>query len=92
LDSVISSGGGNLSVGQRTYCRLCPTFFTSASGLIDTWPATSAIDCKTDGVIQTSLRTELTPDVTVLTVVHRLQTILDSDKSVSWPAAFPVCG
>jgi ABC-type multidrug transport system fused ATPase/permease subunit len=45
--------------------------------------ATSAIDYKTDSVIQTSLRTELKPDVTVITVAHRLQTILDSDKIVS---------
>lgn len=45
--------------------------------------ATSAIDYKTDTVIQASLRTELKPDVTVITVAHRLQTILDSDKIVS---------
>jgi ABC-type multidrug transport system fused ATPase/permease subunit len=45
--------------------------------------ATSAIDYKTDSVIQTSLRTELKSDVTVITVAHRLQTILDSDKIVS---------
>ncbi|KAJ7073518.1 P-loop containing nucleoside triphosphate hydrolase protein [Mycena belliarum] len=42
--------------------------------------ATSAIDYKTDTVIQASLRNELKPDVTVITVAHRLQTILDSDK------------
>lgn len=45
--------------------------------------ATSAIDFKTDTVIQSSLRNELKPDVTVITVAHRLQTILDSDKIVS---------
>jgi len=42
--------------------------------------ATSAIDYKTDIIIQASLSTELKPDVTVITVAHRLQTILDSDK------------
>jgi ABC-type multidrug transport system fused ATPase/permease subunit len=49
--------------------------------------ATSAIDYKTDTIIQASLRTELKPDVTVITVAHRLQTILDSDKIVSLLAA-----
>ncbi|KIP05213.1 hypothetical protein PHLGIDRAFT_534841, partial [Phlebiopsis gigantea 11061_1 CR5-6] len=42
--------------------------------------ATSAIDYDTDTVIQASLRTELKKDVTVITVAHRLQTIMDYDK------------
>ena len=41
------------------------------------------VDYETDAVIQESLRNELTSDVTVLTVAHRLQTIMDSDKIVS---------
>jgi len=44
--------------------------------------ATSAIDYKTDTVIQTSLRDELGGDVTLITVAHRLQTIMDADKIV----------
>lgn len=48
-------------------------------------PATSAIDHDTDSVIQSSLRTELAPDVTVITVAHRLQTIMDADKIVRIP-------
>ncbi|KAJ7455115.1 hypothetical protein FB451DRAFT_1516746 [Mycena latifolia] len=79
LDSVISSGGGNLSVGQRQILALARAIVRDSKLLILD-EATSAIDYKTDGVIQTSLRTELKPDVTVLTVAHRLQTILDSDK------------
>jgi ABC-type multidrug transport system fused ATPase/permease subunit len=39
-------------------------------------------DYETDAVIQSSLRTELKSDVTVITVAHRLQTVLDSDKIV----------
>ena len=35
-------------------------------------------------MIQSSLRNELKSDVTVITVAHRLQTIMDSDKIVSW--------
>lgn len=39
-------------------------------------------DYETDSIIQTSLRTELGKDVTLLTVAHRLQTIMDADKIV----------
>ena len=45
--------------------------------------ATSAIDYETDSVIQESLRNELSNDVTLLTIAHRLHTIMDSDKIVS---------
>ncbi|KAJ7461841.1 hypothetical protein B0H11DRAFT_117745 [Mycena galericulata] len=79
LDSVISSGGSNLSVGQRQILALARAIVRDSKLLILD-EATSAIDYKTDTVIQTSLRNELKPDVTVITVAHRLQTILDSDK------------
>jgi ABC-type multidrug transport system fused ATPase/permease subunit len=41
-------------------------------------------DYKTDIIIQTSLRNELKGDVTLITVAHRLQTIIDADKVVSY--------
>ena len=44
--------------------------------------ATSSIDYETDTIIQKSLRNELGGDVTLLTVAHRLQTIMDADKIV----------
>ena len=53
--------------------------FTDAAG---SFIATSAIDYKTDTIIQTSLRNELGGDVTLITVAHRLQTIMDADKIV----------
>ena len=40
------------------------------------------IDYETDAIVQSSLRTELKSDVTVITVAHRLQTIMDYDKIV----------
>ena len=46
-------------------------------------PDDSLSDYETDTVIQSSLRTELKSDVTVITVAHRLQTIMDYDKIVS---------
>lgn len=48
-------------------------------------PATSAIDYATDSIIQNSLRGVLGQDVTLITVAHRLQTIMDSDKIVRLP-------
>ena len=44
---------------------------------------TLSSDYETDSVIQQSLRKELRNDVTVITVAHRLQTIMDYDKIVS---------
>ncbi|KAH9986083.1 hypothetical protein BJV74DRAFT_845474 [Russula compacta] len=79
LDSQISSGGGNLSVGQRQILALARAI-VRGSKLLILDEATSAIDYKTDNVIQTSLRNELRGDVTLITVAHRLQTIIDADK------------
>ncbi|PPQ73485.1 hypothetical protein CVT26_010187 [Gymnopilus dilepis] len=79
LDSGIASGGNNLSVGQRQIIALARAIVRSSKLLILD-EATSAIDHKTDSIIQSSLRTELGPDVTILTVAHRLQTIMDADK------------
>ena len=41
------------------------------------------VDYETDAVIQRSLREAVSKDTTVLTIAHRLQTIMDADKIVS---------
>lgn len=79
LDSAIASGGTNLSVGQRQILALARAI-VRGSKLLILDEATSAIDYETDTVIQKSLRTELGNDVTLITIAHRLQTIMDSDK------------
>ncbi|KAI0746563.1 P-loop containing nucleoside triphosphate hydrolase protein [Daedaleopsis nitida] len=79
LDSQIAGGGANLSVGQRQILALARAI-VRRSKLLILDEATSAIDYETDSIIQTSLRTELDKDVTLLTVAHRLQTIMDADK------------
>ncbi|KAI0832850.1 multidrug resistance-associated ABC transporter [Trametes gibbosa] len=79
LESPISSGGSNLSVGQRQILALARAIVRQSKLLILD-EATSAIDYETDTIIQNSLRKELGKDVTILTIAHRLQTIMDADK------------
>ncbi|KAF8139182.1 P-loop containing nucleoside triphosphate hydrolase protein [Mycena galopus ATCC 62051] len=79
LDSAISTGGTNLSVGQRQIFALARAIVRKSKILILD-EATSAIDYRTDSIIQNSLRQELRGDVSLITVAHRLQTIMDADK------------
>ncbi|KAG6834827.1 hypothetical protein H0H93_007119 [Arthromyces matolae] len=79
LDTTISRGGSNISVGQRQIIALARAM-VSDSKLLILDEATSAIDYKTDAIIQDSLRTKLSKDVTVITVAHRLQSVMDTDK------------
>ncbi|KAJ7864236.1 hypothetical protein B0H14DRAFT_2736510 [Mycena olivaceomarginata] len=74
LDSEIAAGGSNLSVGQRQIIALARAIVRGSKLLI------LDEDYKTDAIIQASLRTELSRDTTLLTVAHRLMTIMDADK------------
>ncbi|KAJ7487075.1 hypothetical protein FB451DRAFT_1337537 [Mycena latifolia] len=74
LDSAISTGGSNLSVGQRQVLALARAIVRKSKILI------LDEDYATDSIIQNSLRQKLHGDVSVITVAHRLQTIMDADK------------
>ncbi|KAI3595054.1 atp-binding cassette transporter [Moniliophthora roreri] len=79
LDTTIASGGSNLSMGQRQIIALARAIVRQSKLLILD-EATSAIDYETDSIIQSSLRNDLGKDVTVITIAHRLQTVMDADK------------
>lgn len=44
--------------------------------------ATAAVDVETDAMLQTTLRSPLFAHRTIITVAHRINTILDSDRVV----------
>lgn len=78
LQQVISENGANLSSGERQLICICRAILRK-SKVVVLDEATANIDMVTEQKIQDLITSQFT-DSTVLTIAHRINTIIQSDR------------